>query len=214
LRIPSRIVAGDTVTWRDFAFNRLAAPQDLAITAATYNLSYSFRGPLQAGSADVSGVADGNDWDMTLSGTVTAAFNTTSMANTWYWQAYATAIAGGARLLAGQGELVVEPNLAALSGTVYNGQSLAEQQLAMVKSEITARLNNHARTEYTIGQRHLKFEPMAELLKLQTRLELQVAREKASNAVQNGLGNPNKMQVRFGDRMPRGTDAGGWFWGR
>lgn len=207
MRIPSRIVAGDTITWRDFAFVRRAAPQDLSVDAINYNLSYSFRGPVSGGSADVTGVADGGDWDMTLTGTQTGAFNTGSNNATWYWQAYATAKSGGARLLAGQGELVVEPNLAALSG-VFNGQTLSEQQLGMVRAEITARLSNHARTEYTIGNRHLKFEPMGELLKMQSRLELQVAREKAANAVQNGLGNPNKMQIRFGDRRPRERDWG------
>lgn len=219
MKIPSRIVAGDTITWTDNAFWRQASPNDIWVSSGSYTLTYSFRGPSTGGALDLQATADpsGADWDLVLSATQSAAFNTGNMPATWWWQAYAALIsAPSKKLLAGRGELVVEPNLSAISGVTYSGQSLSEQQLAAVRAEITARINNHARTEYTIGSgpgmRHLKLEPMGELLKLQTRLELQVAREKAAEIAANGLGAPNKQLIRFGGASSGGNRNSIWPW--
>ena len=52
--------------------------------------------------------------------------------------------------------------------------------------------------EYTIGNRSLKKEPMAALLELQSRYQLIVSRERRAQQIANGLGNPQRLGVRFG----------------
>jgi hypothetical protein len=163
---------------------------------AGWVLSFSFRGPQISGGLDITGTPQGTGWALALTSAQTAALNTGATPLVWTWQAYATL--AGARVTAGFGTINVRPNLAGLAvGTSFDGRSQAEQDLAAVRAEISARLNNGATLEYTIGNRSLKKEPMAELVILEQRCLRIVAREKRAQAAANGLGNPKRVAVRF-----------------
>jgi hypothetical protein len=137
MRIPSNIIAGDSAQWVDVAF---ADGQGYPVAAPDYTFAYSLRGPGTA--LDLSGTAQGNGWAFALTPTVTAALNVGASSAIWYWQAYASK--SGVRLTAGDGTLVVKPNLAALSSTPFDGTSQAEKILAAITNEMQARITGGA----------------------------------------------------------------------
>ncbi len=193
MRLPAHITAGDSATWLDDAF---VDDQGRNITSADYALTYSVRGPAASGGVDLVAVASGAGWSTTLTTGASGAMNTGSTPTTWYWQAYATK--AGERITAGKGSLRVLPNLAGLALTaVFDGTTQNEQILAAVRAEILARKTNGFTTEYTIGSRSLKKEPLSALLELESKYAWKVARERRSQAVKNGLGRPGRIGVRF-----------------
>jgi hypothetical protein len=190
MQIPSQIIAGDSQTWRDVSLRDYLGN---SVDSVTYALTYSLRGPGQ--SLDLTGNSYGTGWEFTLSPTQSAALNTTRSSVIWYWQAYASKT--GARVTAGDGTLLVRPNLQALSAGTYDGSSQAEKDLAAVQAEISARITGGATLEYTIGSRSLKKEPMAALVEIEQRCKRIVQRERRAQAIKNGLGNPGRVGVRF-----------------
>jgi hypothetical protein len=193
MNIPSVITAGDSVAWTDVSTVDTAGQP---VDSRTYALTYSFRGPAVGGNADVSGNAQGTGWATALTTAQTAAFNVGSTQAVWYWQAFATK--AGTRVTVGKGQLVVRPNLGALStGAVFDGRTQSEIDLAAVRAEMSARLNNGVTVEYTIGSRSLKKEPMAALIQMEQRLCRLVARERRAAAAANGLGLSGRLGVRF-----------------
>lgn len=190
MRAPQFITAGDSATWLDLPF---ADALGASVDSSAYTLTYSLRGPDQAAKKDLVGVPSGTGWQFSLATSDTAAFNAGGTPVRWYWAAYAAKT--GVRLTAGEGVLVVKPNLAA--ATTFDGRSVAEQILATVESAIQSRINGDMVTEYTIGSRSLKKEPMTELLALRDRYRTIVSRERKAQAIKNGLGNPSRLGVRF-----------------
>ena len=192
MRIPTTLTAGDSTAWVDYPFaDALGSPVD----ATAYTLSYSLRGPVAGTGLDLTGAVQGTGWAFALSTAQSAALNTSTGKTLWYWQAYATK--AGVRLTAGDGQLVVRPNLAGINAGTFDGRSNAEQILATVETAILARINGDAVTEYTIGNRSLKKEPMANLIQLRDKYRLIVSRERKGQAIKNGLGNPTRLGVRF-----------------
>lgn len=193
MRAPATLTAGDSATWLDYPFGDAL---DASVDAGSYTLTYSFRGPIAAAKVDLAGTAAGTAWQFVLTSAQTAAFNVSAATTKWFWAAYANK--SGVRITAGQGVLLVKPNLAAIDNTtVYDGSSPNEQVLKAIDAEIAARINGGATLEYTIGTRSLKKEPMTALLELQTRYRMKVARERRAQSIANGLGNPSKLGVRF-----------------
>jgi len=193
MRIPATLTAGDSAAWVDYPFGD---PLGASVDAGSYTLTYSLRGPIAAAGIDLAGTPAGTAWSFALTSAQSAALNTGTTTSRWYWAAYAAKT--GVRLTAGQGLLLVRPNLAGInSSTVYDGSTKSEQILTAIDAEISARINGGATVEYTIGTRSLKKEPMAALLELQARYRLKVARERRAAAIANGLGNPQKLGVRF-----------------
>lgn len=190
MNIPNVITAGDTPSWVDNPFiDGLGASVD----SSAYTLTYSFRGADAAAKLDLVGVASGTGWQFALGQAASAAFNTSSVNARWYW--VARAAKAGVTLTAGEGVLLVKPNLTLVS--TWDGRSQAEQILATVESAILSRTNGDMVTEYTIGSRSLKKEPMGELIKLRDKFRLIVSRERKAQAIKNGLGNPTRLGVRF-----------------
>ena len=193
MKAPATLTAGDSASWLDLPFGD---PLGASVDSSSYALAYSFRGPVAAALLDVTGTASGTGWQFTLTTTQTAALNTGTTTVRWYWSAYASK--SGVRLTAGQGVLLVKPNLASINNsTVYDGRSPNEQILAAIDAEITARISGGATLEYTIGTRSLKKEPMSALLELQTRYRMKVRSERRAQQIANGLGNPSQLGVRF-----------------
>jgi hypothetical protein len=191
MRIPSAITAGDSASWTDFAFSDASGQ---SVDSGTYALTYSLRGAVGQAAIDLPGTPQGPSWLFSLTTVQSAALNTSSKSVTWYWGAYASKT--GVRLSAGRGTLTVRPNLA-VANLAFDGRSQAEQILDAISTEIAARINGGATLEYTIGNRSLKKEPMSALLELQSRYRLIVSRERRSQSIANGLGNPQRLGVRF-----------------
>lgn len=186
MRIPDKLTAGDSVTWKDDAGRDNLGN---AVTSADWALTYYIRG---AQALTVTGAASGAGWQTTI----TAAQSTPLPAGVYYWQAVATK--GSERITLGQGTTTIEANLAYTgSPAVYDGRSEAEQVLAAIDAEIKARTTGGTAEEYTIGNRSLKKTPMRDLVALQSRYKTIVVRERQAQKIAQGLGNPRAMFVRF-----------------
>jgi hypothetical protein len=193
MRIPSIITAGDSPTWVDNSFSR---SDGTPVSAPTWSLTYTFRGPVAAGNLSLPGTAQGSGWLFALTAAETAAFNATPANAVWYWQAVASM--GGQNVTAGDGQLTVKAGVALLSaGVAYDGRSPAEVVLANIEKEISSRISGGASVEYSIGTRSLKRETLSALMSLRSQYRLIVARERTSQAIANGLGNPGRLGVRF-----------------
>lgn len=193
MNIPSIINAGDAVSWREpgpFADNL-----GNAITSSGgWTCKYAFRGPAQG--LDLAGTAYGAGWQFDLTSANTTALNGGATALLWYWQAVASK--AGANVTLGGGTARFMPNIAAIAAAnTFDGRSQAEQDLATVQAAITARTKGDLVTEYTIGSRSLKKEPMSALLELEARCKRIVAHERRIQAIKNGMGNPGRVGVRF-----------------
>lgn len=196
MNIPAQIRAGDTVTWRDEA-----ARDNLggAIDGSNHGLTYYLRtntnhqGAIVAG-VTVAGTPSGSGWTFTIAKTTTDGF----AAGQWYWQAVATANAGGAVTTIGAGQLTVLPGLDYTGQpSAFDGRSQAQKDLEAVQAAIRSMISGGAVAEYTIGNRRLKKMEMADLVMLEGKLKAEVKREQAAQLQANGLGNPHNLFVRF-----------------
>lgn len=187
MRIPDQFTAGDSITWRDDATRDSLGD---SVTSADWTLTYYIRGDK---ALSVVASAYGQGWQTT----VTAAQSATLHPGSYFWQAVATKALE--RLTLGSGTLTVAANLA-FAGDVgaFDGRSQAEQALAAIDAEISARLTGGMAEEYTIGNRSLKKTPMKDLMVLRSRYETIVTRERQAQKIAQGLGNPRAMYIRFG----------------
>jgi hypothetical protein len=197
VKIPSKIRAGDTVVWADLpTVDTFGAPVDGSTHGLTYFLrtNHNHQGATVAG-VTVVGTPQGGGWTFTISSTTSAGF----VADTWYWQAIATANAGGAKATLGSGSLVVEPSLSYTGQPgAFDGRSQAQKDLEAVQGAIRSLMSGGAVQEYRIGTRSLKRYELADLLTLESKLKADVARENKAAMIANGLGNPHNLYVRFG----------------
>jgi hypothetical protein len=196
VNIPAQIRAGDTVTWRDEATrDNLGQPIDGSSHGVTYYLrtNHNHQGATVAG-VTVPGTPSGTGWTFTIAKTTTDGF----VADTWYWQAVATANVGGAVTTIGAGQLTVLEGLDYTGQpSAFDGRSQAQKDLDAVQAAIRAMISGGAVAEYTIGNRRLKKMELADLLTLEGTLKATVKREQAAQLMANGLGNPHNLYVRF-----------------
>lgn len=192
MKIPSKIRAGDTVVWVDEPSVDVFGA---AIDSSNHGLTYYLRTNTASEGATVVGVAEGSGWKFTITAGTSAAFD----AGVWYFQAVATANAGGAKTTLGTGQLTVEPSLS-YAGTpgAFDGRSQTQKDLEACQAAIRSLMSGGAVQEYRIGTRSLKRYDLAELLALESRLKAEVARENKAAMIANGLGNPHNLFVRFG----------------
>lgn len=190
MRIPQTARDGDTVRWLDEATVDVFGA---AINSSTHSLVYYLRANVSTAAETITGSVSGSGW--LFSWTVNESV---SAPRSYYWQAVATALVGGAKTTLGTGSLTVEPNLAYVgSPAAYDGRSQAEKDLEAVQAAIRTLLAGGSVKEYRIGTRNIKRYDLAELLQLEGKLKADVAREKQAEMIANGLGNPRNMFVRF-----------------
>ena len=190
MKIPAQLTAGDSVAWFEPRF--ALAAQGLDIDPATWGLTYSLRGASEG--LDLIGASDGGRWTFLMTAQQSATLNTGRAVQVWYWQAVATR--GIQRATAGRGAVKVRPNLAGLPTSVaFDGRTESERTLDAIEAEIRARITGGLTAEYTIGQRSLKREPTAELLKLRTHYRLLVKRERLAG--HPGFGSLESSQITF-----------------
>jgi hypothetical protein len=183
---PAEFYQGDRIRWIE---SRVAADA----TAVTVWLRAAAAG---AGvEAHATNTADG--WQVTLTAETTAAM----AAGGWDLQVVSTV--DGAPVTTGRGSFTVRRSLA-FTGTAgaFDDRSQAQRDLAAVEEAIRA-LSTGAQ-EYQIGGlgtggRKVRRADLAELIKWRDRLKADVAREKRAEAIAQGLGDPRRLYVRFGE---------------
>ena len=187
--VPKLVYAGDTVIFDVPGFTNSVGSQ---IDSGTYTLKWYARTNVNNEGANITGVAQGDGWRITVPSSTTANFD----AGTWTWQAIA--VEGDEQYTAGRGQFTVKAT-AEYSGDpeAFDDRSRAEIDLEKVETAIRTLATGGMVQEYTIGGRNLKRYKMGELLQLRDNLKAEVDRERRAEKVRQGLGNPGVTRVRF-----------------
>ena len=188
MQIPASIIQGDTVTWRD-----ASTTDNLGnVIDSTWTLTWYFVGPT---TLNVTGTASGTGWETNLSAAQTGALTaTTARTANYSWQARASK--AGRVITVGSGSIRIDPSFATVAAG-FDTRTPAEVTLSQIQATIAARISGGAVAEYMIGTRRLRNEPLTELITLESRYKLIVARERRAELIRNGQGDPRNTYVRF-----------------
>lgn len=186
MNIPTIIICGDSVSWRDtLARNPVTGD---AMRAEDWELRFAIRGP---SSLDLT--AGVSDWAWLTE--IDAATSATLSPGAYHWQAYCEN-SDGYRVTVGQGELTVRPNLAAVVAP-YDGRSLSKQIIDAIDAEIQARATGGYVAEYSISGRSLRKSSLSELTALRATYQAKYAREVKRARLAQGRGDPTNTLALF-----------------
>ena len=192
MTFPNEIRVGDYVQWR------IPASQDVfgnSISSPDWSVVYYLRtntGPI---GATINSSAFNDGFQFTIASNVTATFT----AGDWFYQAVANK-SGAEKQTIYTGQFKVLESLE-YSGTAlnYDGRSQVEKDLATIQIAIRNIISGGAIQEYKIGTRTAKKYELSELIQLESRYKAELVREKQSEMIANGLGNPRATFVRFNE---------------
>ena len=180
---PSRITAGDTLTW-------LKSLPDFPATAG-WVLGYTLIN--QAGKHTITATASGADHLVS----VPAATSAPWPAGLYTW--VSSVSKGADRYTLDTGNLTVAPDLAAaVSG--FDTRSSARKALEAVNTAMETYGNKAYLQGYEINGRKQQFHNPGEFMKFRSLLLMEVAREDSAARLSAGLAPLNQIRVRFGPR--------------
>lgn len=179
---PTRVTAGDTVTW-------LKSLSDYPATSG-WVLSYT----LINGTAKITATATASGADHLVS--IAAATTAGWAAGTYTWQAVVTKAAE--RYTVGQGTIIVAPDLAAAA--TYDTRTSARKALDAVNVLMETYGAKAYLQGYEINGRKQQFHNPGDFLAFRSRLMAEVAREDNAARIAAGLAPRNQIAVRFNSR--------------
>lgn len=179
---PSRVTAGDTVTWL----------KSLADYPASTGWVLSYTLINAAAKITFAASASGSDHLVTVAASTTAAW----AAGTYTWIAVVTKAAE--RYTVGQGSITVAPDLAAAA--LYDGRTSAKKALEAVNTLLETYGAKAYLQGYEINGRKQTFQSPGEFLKFRSQLVAEVAREDNAARLAAGLSPRNQISVRFNTR--------------
>jgi len=183
MNIFNKIQQGDSTSWHDDP----ATLNNLNFDSSGYTLKYELRGP--GAPLTLTAAIDGNGWMTSL----TTAQSEALTPGTWWFSAYYSATS--IRVQAGEGELVVTPDLT-LAGTNFSNLSIAETALQAAEGALaTFNASGGKVKKYQIGLRSMEFSTIDEILKIIAYWKAQVLNEKTTKDLANGKGNPRRLYV-------------------
>lgn len=174
---PTQINAGDTAKWTKTLANYPAS--------AGWVLSYALVSAAQRYT--FSATAQGDDFLITVAAATTTAY----VAGAYEYRG--TVSKAGEVFTVSSGRITIAPAF----GSAIDASSRVRRSLEAIEATIEGRATS-ATAEYEIAGRKLKYISIPELLQLRDRLRQDVAREDAAAQIAKGMGNPNRIYVRFG----------------
>ena len=154
----------ETVYWEDMPYNDKF---DTEYDSGIYTLTYIFAGPVATpvslAAAPMPTGSGSQGWQTQFDATSAGKM----VPGLWWWQAVLTLDGPPSqRIVAAEGELVVEPDFAALS-TAYDGRSTMEIGLANAEQALTQFQASGGRVKsYNIAGRQMTFQDDKEILAL------------------------------------------------
>lgn len=187
-RIPERVVAGDTLTWKDSLGDY---PADAAGTglAGTWTLTTEIVGA----SADLgtfTAAASGSDHLTTVAAATTAAWS----AGDYSYQQFVTENDDGTRHLVGEGFITIVADLA--QAATHDGRSHVKQTLDALQAVILGKASKD-QLGYVIGNRSITRLSPEELITWESHYKALYAQELRDLRVNKGLGHHGKIRTRF-----------------
>ncbi len=178
---PSRVTAGDSISW-------LKSLTDYP--AGTWVLAYT----LINSAAKISLTATASGTDHLVN--VTAANSALWAAGTYSWQA--TVTKSPERYTVGTGSIIVDPNLAAL--TTSDTRTSAKKALDAVNALLETYGSKAYMHSYEINGRKQQFNSPGDFMAFRSMLEAEVAKEDNAARLAAGLSPRNQLFVRFNSR--------------
>lgn len=185
MNFPDTVVAGDTL---DFIVSVPDYPPSAGWTLK-YRLTARFAAPTQA-PITLTASASGSDYQVQAGPATTAAW----LPGAYTWARWVEK-SGARQTLSESGQLEVKAD-PALTTQGFDSRSHARTVLEAIEAVIEGRASKD-QEEYTIGSRHLRHTPIAELLVLRDRYKAEVSNEEAAARIASGLSNPRNFGVRF-----------------
>lgn len=179
---PTRVTAGDTITWLKILSDYPAS--------SGWALAYAFINALA--KQTVTAAASGADH----LATVTAATSAGWAPGTYTW--VATVTKGAERYTIGQGTTLVAPNLSAAA--TFDTRSSAKKALEAVDLLLETYGAKAYLQSYEINGRKQHFHAPGDFLSFRSKLAAEVAREDNAARMAAGLSPRNQISVRFNTR--------------
>lgn len=178
---PTKIVAGDIVTWRVPALSEYAD--------GNFTLTYFFRPSAGGDGFSIPATVVNDEFHVTVEPSVTGTLKVAE----WSWQAVVTRLSDDARRVARKGAMTVEPGL---DNFTADSRSQAVRTLDKINALIEGRADADV-TNYTIGGRQINKMTVDDLMKWKSYFEQRVEREKNVEAINSGQRIKNSLKVRF-----------------
>lgn len=177
------LVAGTTL-------NFLTSVPDFPASAG-WTLVYYLR--LRSGSGGINIIAtpEGDDYRVQVAAATTGGWTP----GTYSWASRIEKTATGEKFEVNKGQIVIQPDITASSGT-FDNRSALEIALANVDALLQGKATSGQR-RYRIGDRELESYGATELLALRSRLVVELKRERRQRALEQGLPDPSKSYVRL-----------------
>lgn len=180
---PLKIVAGDRLQWKRTDLSDFPADE--------WTLTYYFKSNVANGSFEIVATADGDDFSVDVSPTVSSEY----IPATYYWSAYVSK--SGDRKLASQGrvEVLINPT----DQTVpVDGRSHARRTLEAINAVIEKRATtDQQRYVFQAVGRSVDRMPIKDLLEFRDYYAGLVADEDRQSAIDRGESNGRNVFVRF-----------------
>jgi len=180
---PTRLVAGDTWTWKRSDLSDSYPP-------ASYTLSYAFK---RDGAAEaptlITAAETGTIYEVTVPPATTAAL----APGAWRWDAYMTRSSDSARVRVGSGSIDVLPNYAA---SASDTRSHARKMLAAIEALLEGRSVADV-ASYSIKDRSLTKLTPAELTQWRDYYRREVQREDQAERARQGKATGRTVAVSF-----------------
>lgn len=160
-----KLIAGDTLNYRS----------DVAGYSATDGWAFKLRLVPRAGAAsavEITGVQDGDDWLVRVPASTTSIWT----AGDYGWAAWVEK--AGEVYTIETGQISVLPNPRSMAPGA-DSRSVAELALANIQAVLQGRATA-AVESYTINGRQLKYYPLADLLRLESKYKTDVDRERVA----------------------------------
>lgn len=181
---PSPMRQNETPYWDDVAYtDRFGQVYD----SANYTLTYVFAGA-SAAPVSITATANGLGWRTAFDSAKAAQM----LPGLYWWQAVLTA--PGVRLVPAEGELVVEKDLAAVTGT-FDGRTVYENGLAACETALATFSQSGGRIKsYEIAGRRMEFADTSEIKELADWFRARIEAEK----MERSGGDRRYIRIGFG----------------
>lgn len=179
---PSRVTAGDTVTW-------LKSLTDYPASAG-WVLVYTLINA--TGKHTITAAASGNDHLVTVSATTSAGWT----AGSYSWSARVSK--DSEKFTVGTGSMLVAPDLAA--ATTLDTRTSARKALDAVNTALESYGAKAYMQSFEIAGRKQAFQSPSEFMAFRSRLMAEVGREDNAARIASGKAPRNQVAVRFNTR--------------
>jgi len=185
VNIFNKIQQGDSATWLDDA----GIVNNVRYDSIGYTLKYELRGP--GAPLTLNAAASGTGWSTSINTTQSEAL----APGLWWFAAYY--MATGVRVLAGEGEITITPDIS-LAGANFNNLSTAEVALKAAETALgTFNSSGGKIKRYQIGGRSMEFATVPEILQVINYWKVIVINEQTAKKLANGQGDPRRIYVGF-----------------